>query len=79
MRHEAAAAGGDTNTPLIEIEAKIGHLIDKNTNARLRLPVMTETVMDDRDNGWRVNFKSSMTEVCDFWGGVGVGKGCGKN
>lgn len=48
---------------MLEIEAKIGHLIDKNTNDRLRLPVLTETVMNDNDPSWRTQFRSSMTEV----------------
>jgi mRNA capping enzyme, beta chain len=45
----------------IEIEAKIGQLIDKNTNERLRLPVMTETVI--AAGNATTFFKSSMTEV----------------
>ncbi len=48
---------------VLEIEAKIGHLIDKNTNDRLRLPVMSECVLDKRDPNLRVQFQSSMTEV----------------
>ena len=48
---------------VLEIEAKIGHLIDKHTNDRLRLPVMTECVLDKRDPSLRVQFQSSMTEV----------------
>ena len=60
-------AGPAGNTPgpdaVLEIEAKIGHLIDKNTNDRLRLPVMTECVLDKRDPNLRIQFQSSMTEV----------------
>ena len=47
----------------IEIEAKIGTFIDKNTNERLHLPVLTETVLDMRSPFLKVYFKSSMTEV----------------
>jgi hypothetical protein len=47
----------------LEIEAKIGHLIDRNTDMRLRLPVMTETVLSQNDPSMRIAFKSSMTEV----------------
>src|SRR2546421_163011 len=47
----------------LEIEAKIGHLIDRNTDIRLRLPVMTETVLSQNDPSMRIAFKSSMTEV----------------
>ncbi|KAI9682092.1 MAG: mRNA-capping enzyme subunit beta [Caeruleum heppii] len=46
----------------IEIEAKLGHLIDKNTNDRLRVPVLTECVFNKDDPSFRTSFKSSMTE-----------------
>lgn len=57
------AGGGSSAGAVIEIEAKIGQLIDKNTNSRLRLPVVTECVINKDDPGLRVNFKSSMTEA----------------
>jgi hypothetical protein len=44
-----------------EIEAKLGTLIDKDTNQRVDRFVATECILDE--NG-RVAFKSSMTEVC---------------
>lgn len=47
----------------IEIEAKIGHLIDKKTNTRLSLPVTTENVISKDDASVQTIFKSSMTEV----------------
>ena len=56
------AGGGSNSGAVIEIEAKIGQLIDRNTNTRLRLPVRTECIITN-DSGLRVNFKSSMTEV----------------
>jgi hypothetical protein len=43
-----------------EIEAKLGILIDKNTNQRVELPVMTECVLNDAGN-W-LGFRSTMTE-----------------
>ncbi|KAI9796754.1 MAG: mRNA-capping enzyme subunit beta [Piccolia ochrophora] len=46
----------------IEIEAKLGQLIDKNTENRLRLPVKTECILNKDDPNMRVIFKSSMTE-----------------
>ncbi|KAI9816007.1 MAG: mRNA-capping enzyme subunit beta [Pycnora praestabilis] len=46
----------------LEIEAKIGQLIDRNTNDRLKLPVLTECVLDKDNPNLRVQFKSSMTE-----------------
>lgn len=50
---------------VIEIEAKLGQLIDKNTNDRLRLPVATECILSKNDPNLRISFKSSMTEVND--------------
>ena len=50
---------------VIEIEAKLGQLIDKNTNDRLRLPVATECILSKNDPNLRISFKSSMTEVSD--------------
>ena len=58
------AGGGPGQGAVLEIEAKIGQLIDKNTNDRLRLPVMSECVVSKDDPNLRVAFKSSMTEVC---------------
>lgn len=43
-----------------EIEAKLGTLIDKDTNLRVEKGVRTECIL--RDNG-RTAFKSSMNEV----------------
>ncbi|KHJ35428.1 putative beta rna 5 -triphosphatase [Erysiphe necator] len=43
----------------IEIEAKLGELINKDTNQRFFLPVMSECILADN---LRVGFKSSMTE-----------------
>ena len=60
------AGGGPGQGAVLEIEAKIGQLIDKNTNDRLRLPVMTECVLSKSDPNLRVNFKSSMTEVRSY-------------
>lgn len=57
------AGGGVGMGAVLEIEAKIGQLIDKNTNERLRLPIMSECVLSPRDPSLRIAFKSSMTEV----------------
>ncbi|KAK4697439.1 polynucleotide 5'-triphosphatase, partial [Lecanoromycetidae sp. Uapishka_2] len=57
-------AGGAANLGAIfEIEAKIGQLIDQNTNDRLRLPVLNECVINHASPDLRVKFQSSMTEV----------------
>ena len=50
----------------IEIEAKLGQIIDKGTDQRLQLPVDTMCVLKDNQ---RLAFRSSMTEVSTrFWG-----------
>ncbi|KAJ1951434.1 mRNA-capping enzyme subunit beta [Linderina macrospora] len=46
--------GGRTN---IEIEGKLGLLVDKKTGTRLNLPVMTETIIKDDKN---IRFESDM-------------------
>lgn len=58
-------AGGSTTSrgAVVEIEAKIGQIIDKNTNDRLRLPVMTECLLSRTDPNLRTAFRSSMTAV----------------
>ncbi len=48
----------------IEIEAKLGQLIDKETNERYYLPVGSECILADSA---RVGFRSSMTEVCWYF------------
>ena len=59
----APAGGGAGKGAVLEIEAKIGRLVDKNTMDRLRIPVMTETLFDRNDPNYRTTFESSMTEV----------------
>ena len=48
-----------------EIEAKVGILINKDTDERVNLPVLTECVLDNT-NG-RVAFQSNMSEVSLRW------------
>ncbi|CAG8555277.1 30307_t:CDS:2 [Racocetra persica] len=68
----------------VEIEAKLGILVDKNLQTRLNLPVISETVINPRDDGW-FSFKSNMTigdpveyrhiyETDKFYTGTGSGK-----
>ena len=45
----------------IEIEAKIGQIVDQNTQQRLQLPVHTETIIRKDDPRVRTSFQSSMT------------------
>ncbi|KAI4111578.1 MAG: hypothetical protein LQ339_000449 [Xanthoria mediterranea] len=47
---------------MIEIEAKIGHIVDKDTDARIRLPGRTEVMIDHTNPSLRTTFRSSMTE-----------------
>ena len=56
--HQAGLAGAQ-----LEIEAKLGQLVDKNTNDRLRLPILTESIFNKDHPSWRTTFRSSMTEV----------------
>ena len=55
--------GVHSQPAVLEIEAKIGQLIDKATDARIRFPVMSECVVCRSDPDLRMAFKSSMTEV----------------
>ena len=57
------AGGGTGGGAVLEIEAKIGQLIDKHTNDRLSLPVLNECVVNKSDPRIQIAFKSSMTEV----------------
>ena len=59
----APAGGGRGLGAVIEIEAKIGQLIDYNTKDRLQLPVSNECVLNQDYTRQNVMFKSSMTEV----------------
>lgn len=67
MRYEAQPADEVSGT-MIEIEAKIGQIIDRSTGARVNLPVSTETVMVN-DHRCPIQFKSSMTEVRTYENG----------
>lgn len=57
------AGGGPGLGAILEIEAKIGQIIDLNRGERLRLPVLTECVISQSDPSIRTKFESSMTEV----------------
>lgn len=55
--------GVHSQTAVLEIEAKIGQIIDKKTDSRLYLPVMSECLIRKSDPSLRTSFESSMTEV----------------
>ena len=57
------AGGAADQGAVLEIEAKIGQLMDKNTNDRIRIPVLNECVVSHADPNLKIAFKSSMTEV----------------
>lgn len=57
--HELKARGVE-----IEIEAKLGTLIDHDTQQRIHYPIDTECIISADRN--RMTFKSSMTEVRDL-------------
>lgn len=61
----AAAAGAATAGAgaVLEIEAKLGQLVDRNRGTRVQLPVLTETVLNKDDPGLRIAFESSMSLV----------------
>ncbi|TKX20184.1 putative mRNA capping enzyme, beta chain [Elsinoe australis] len=61
MREDLGA--GDPKNGSLEIEAKIGTLIDMNTNDRLQLPVQTTTVLKEDFTRSRLRFESRMNEV----------------
>lgn len=44
-----------------EVEAKLGHIVDRSTGSRLDIGCTTECVVDND----RFSFVSSMTEVCN--------------
>ncbi|KAK2761354.1 mRNA-capping enzyme subunit beta [Arachnomyces sp. PD_36] len=59
----ASPAGGaaEGSGAILEIEAKLGQIVDKHRGERLRLPVLTECVISKDDPGIRTAFESSMS------------------
>lgn len=56
----SAAAG---HGAIIEVEAKLGHIIDQDRGDRLQLPVLTESIVNRDNHRFRTNFESSMSIV----------------
>ena len=58
----------DVNTPdsqpgpKLEIEAKLGRIVDRNTNQRLALPVLSECIIDDRNPTLNIRFESGISD-----------------
>lgn len=59
----SAAAGQGT---IIEIEAKLGHIIDMDSRDRIHLPILTESVLNRENARVRTSFESKMTVVSRF-------------
>ncbi|CAI7663627.1 unnamed protein product [Penicillium glandicola] len=54
----SAAAGQGT---VVEIEAKLGHIIDLDSRDRINLPILTESVINRENARIRTSFESKMT------------------
>ncbi|KAL3466012.1 CYTH-like domain-containing protein [Aspergillus heterothallicus] len=65
LRNDAAAGPAGSSAvgqgAIIEIEAKLGKLIDLDRGERLQLPVMSESVIARDNSRLRTSFESSMT------------------
>ena len=70
------AGGAADQGAVLEIEAKIGQLMDKNTNDRIRIPVLNECVVSHTDPNLKIAFKSSMTEVSLFSSNAQISSFC---
>lgn len=53
---------GDARNGALEIEAKLGTLVDRNTNQRFHVPILHPAVLDRRISA-NLRFESHMTEV----------------
>lgn len=58
-----AGAAATGSTAILEVEAKLGQLVDRDKGGRLRLPVLTECVLSKEAAGYRTAFESTMTLV----------------
>ncbi|KAJ5459453.1 hypothetical protein N7530_011397 [Penicillium desertorum] len=54
----SAAAGQGT---IVEIEAKLGHIIDMDSRDRIHLPILTESILNRENARIRTSFESKMT------------------
>lgn len=59
----AAGAAATGSAAMLEIEAKLGRIMDKDRQGRLRLPVMSECILQTEGSGYRTAFESSMSLV----------------
>lgn len=67
VREDVAAAPAGSSAPgqgaIIEVEGKLGHLIDVDRGDRLQLPLLTESIINRDHPRFRTSFESSMTLV----------------
>ncbi|KAJ5142819.1 uncharacterized protein N7515_001606 [Penicillium bovifimosum] len=56
----AGSAAGGQGT-IVEIEAKLGHIIDLDSRDRIQLPILTESVINRENGRFRTSFESKMT------------------
>lgn len=67
MRRDIGAgpAGGSAvgQGAILEVEAKLGMLVDRNRGERVRIPALTECILAKDDPSIRVGFESSMSLV----------------
>lgn len=64
MRNEAAGPAGSAAAgqgAIIEVEAKLGHVMDMDSRERLVLPILTESVINRDHPRVRTSFESNMT------------------
>ena len=62
-----AGAVATGSTAVLEVEAKLGQLIDRDRGCRLQLPVLSECVVSKDDAGYRTKFESSMSLVSSIF------------
>ncbi|KAA8648988.1 putative mRNA capping nucleoside-triphosphatase [Aspergillus tanneri] len=65
LRNDAIAAAASSSAAgqgaIIEIEAKLGQLVDMDRGERLHLPILTESVVNRENSRLRTAFESTMT------------------
>lgn len=67
MRNDVNAgptgSAADGQGTVVEIEAKLGHIIDLDNRDRINLPILTESVINRENARLRTSFESKMTVV----------------
>ncbi|KAE8394703.1 CYTH-like domain-containing protein [Aspergillus alliaceus] len=65
LRNDATAAPAGTSAAgqgaIIEVEAKLGQLVDMDRSERLNLPILTESIVNKESPRFRTAFESTMT------------------